>query len=83
MSVLGRLKEVGIGYLSLGQPLSTLSGGELYVIEHNLDVICQADWMIDLGPGAGADGGRVLYEGIPKQIVECGTSITGQYVIKT
>lgn len=82
LSVLGRLKEVGIGYLSLGQPLSTLSGGELYVIEHNLDVISQADWMIDLGPGAGADGGRVMFEGIPKHIVKCGTSITGRYVIK-
>lgn len=130
VSVLGRLKEVGISYLSLGQPLSTLSGGELQrvklaaelegrgnlyvldepttglhmsdvdqligimnrlvdqgntliVIEHNLDVICQADWIIDLGPGAGADGGRVMFEGIPKDIVECSTSITGQYVKKT
>ncbi|MEF3305081.1 excinuclease ABC subunit UvrA [Paenibacillus sp. GYB003] len=124
---LKRLHEVGIGYLSLGQPLSTLSGGELQrvklaaeletngnvyvldepttglhlsdverllrmmnrlvernntliVIEHNVDVICQADWLIDLGPGAGEDGGRVLYEGVPDRIVDCRDSITGAYL---
>ncbi|UFJ40849.1 excinuclease ABC subunit UvrA [Brevibacillus humidisoli] len=125
--VLNRLKDVGIHYLSLGQPLSTLSGGELQrvklatelgasgnlyvldepttglhladveqlvrildrlvdqgstliVIEHNLDVICQADWIIDLGPGAGQDGGRVMFEGIPKDIIHCEASITGKYL---
>lgn len=127
VSALKRLKEVGIGYLSLGQPLSTLSGGELQriklaaelegngilyvldepttglhmsdvevlirlmnrlvergstliVIEHNLQVICQADWMIDLGPGAGEEGGKVLFEGIPKESIHCGFSLTSKYV---
>lgn len=127
VSALKRLKEVGIGYLSLGQPLSTLSGGELQriklaaelegngtlyvldepttglhmsdvevlirlmnrlvdrgstviVIEHNLQVICQADWMIDLGPGAGEEGGTVMFEGIPKESIHCVSSLTGKYV---
>lgn len=127
VTALKRLKEVGISYLSLGQPLSTLSGGELQriklaaelegngtlyvldepttglhmsdvevlirlmnrlvergatliVIEHNLQVICQADWMIDLGPGAGDQGGKVMFEGIPKESIHCGSSLTGKYV---
>ncbi|MEF2965462.1 excinuclease ABC subunit UvrA [Paenibacillus sp. M1] len=126
-SVLAKLKETGIGYLSLGQPLSTLSGGELQrvklaaelensgniyvldepttglhmsdverlirimnllveqgstliVIEHNLDVVCQADWIVDLGPGAGEDGGTVLFQGLPKDIVDCPASLTGKYL---
>lgn len=124
---LKRLKEVGLGYLTLGQPLSTLSGGELQraklaaelegegtlyvldepttglhmsdvelliglmnrlvergstliVIEHNLQVIRQADWMIDLGPGAGEEGGQVMFEGIPKDSIDCSASITGRYL---
>ncbi|WNC12113.1 excinuclease ABC subunit UvrA [Brevibacillus brevis] len=128
-SSLQKMKEVGIGYLSLGQPLSTLSGGELQrlklaaelegsgtlyvldepttglhmsdvgvlirlmnrlvergatliVIEHNLHVICQADWMIDLGPGAGDEGGTVMFEGIPKDSIHCDASLTGTYVRK-
>ncbi|MFB5678312.1 ATP-binding cassette domain-containing protein [Paenibacillus terreus] len=124
---LKRLQEVGVGYLSLGQPLSTLSGGELQriklaaelessgtfyvldepttglhmsdverlirllnrlvergctvvVIEHNLQVICQADWMIDLGPGAGDEGGEVIFEGTPKESINCSASVTGRYL---
>lgn len=126
-SVLKRLIDAGIGYITLGQPLSTLSGGELQrvkladklensgeiyvldepstglhmsdiqklikimnrlvdqgstviVIEHNLDIISQADWIIDLGPGAGQDGGRILFEGQPKDLITCGDSITGHYL---
>ncbi|QGU96885.1 ATP-binding cassette domain-containing protein [Clostridium bovifaecis] len=124
---LKRLKDVGIGYITLGQPLNTLSGGELQrvklaaelesrgnvyvldepttglhmsdieqlilimnrlvdqgstviVIEHNLNIISQADWIIDLGPGAGQDGGKVIFQGQPKDIVNCNSSITGKYL---
>ncbi|WP_187685686.1 ATP-binding cassette domain-containing protein [Nocardia wallacei] len=122
---LHHLHEVGLGYLRLGQSLTTLSGGEcqrlkiakelsrpaahtlyildepttglhltdietllsvlnrlvdkgntLVVIEHNLDIIRSADWIIDLGPGAGKYGGRVLCEGTPKQIMHCPNSKT-------
>ncbi len=120
------LDDVGLGYLTLGQPLSTLSGGErqrlklaaelgkagnvyvldepttglhmndvdtliglfdhlvdagstVIVIEHNLEVISRADWCIDLGPGAGHDGGAVQYEGVPAGLAKSGT-LTGQYL---
>ena len=119
--------DVGLGYLTLGQPLSTLSGGErqrlklaneldasgkvfvldepttglhmhdidrlvglldrlvdsgatVVVIEHNLEVIARADWIIDLGPGAGHDGGRVVFEGTPAELVEHPTSLTGRHL---
>ncbi len=125
--ILGGLDDVGLGYLTLGQPLSTLSGGErqrlklaaelgkkgniyvldepttglhmndvdtliglfdrlvdagstVIVIEHNLDVISRADWVIDLGPGAGLDGGRVQFEGVPADLVKAGHSLTGQHL---
>lgn len=128
-SILTRLRDVGAGYLTLGQPLSTLSGGELQrvklakemefrcgiyvldepttglhmsdirqllatlnrlvdqgstvvVIEHNLDLMSQADWIIDLGPGAGQDGGEVVFAGKPKEIVHCAASVTGIYLKK-
>ncbi|MDX2078472.1 MAG: excinuclease ABC subunit UvrA [bacterium] len=121
------LVDVGIGYLTLGQPLSTLSGGEcqriklaselhkkgsvyvmdepttglhmsdidhlleimnrlvdsgntLIVIEHNLDVIRNADWIIDMGPEGGSKGGKVMFEGTPKQIIHAEGSLTGQYL---
>ena len=124
------LAEVGLGYLRLGQPLNTLSGGEsqrlklvghlleggkdptlfildepttglhfddinlllqtfqrlvneghsLLVIEHNLEVIKCADWVIDLGPEAGAEGGLLVAEGTPEQIAKVKTSHTGQYL---
>lgn len=129
--VLTALADVGLGYLTLGQPLSTLSGGEcqrlklatelhrsptnaLYVldepttglhrtdvaqlmtildrlvdggntvviVEHNLDVIQRADWVIDLGPGAGHHGGRVLFSGTPGELRDDPTPLTAQYLRK-
>jgi excinuclease ABC A subunit len=125
--VLKALVDVGLGYLTLGQPLSTLSGGEcqrlklatelhrtsavyvmdepttglhmsdighllgiierlvetggsVVVIEHNLDVIKNADWVIDLGPEGGSSGGRVLFEGTPEQLLEHETSLTAEHL---
>jgi excinuclease UvrABC ATPase subunit len=125
--ILTRLVDVGLGYLSLGQPLTTLSGGErqrlklavrmaekgdLYVldeptaglhladveqllglldrivdsgtsvvvIEHHQAVMAHADWIIDLGPGAGHDGGRVVFEGTPADLVSARTTLTGQHL---
>ncbi len=121
--------EVGLGYMTLGQPLNTLSGGEcqrmklareltkkgnLYildepttglhlsdmerilaiidrlvdagntvvVIEHNLDIIKRADWVIDLGPDGGSAGGEILYEGTPEGLMRCERSVTGVYLKK-
>ncbi|UJW84445.1 ATP-binding cassette domain-containing protein [Devosia sp. SL43] len=125
--ILGGLDDVGLGYLTLGQPLSTLSGGErqrlklaaelgkkgniyvldepttglhmndvdtliglfdrlvdagssVIVIEHNLDVISRADWVIDLGPGAGQDGGSIQFEGVPADLAKAKGSVTGQHL---
>jgi excinuclease UvrABC ATPase subunit len=125
--ILKGLEDVGLGYLSLGQPLSTLSGGErqrlklaaelgksgniyvldepttglhmndvdtliglfdrlvdagstVIVIEHNLDVISRADWVIDLGPGAGHDGGIVQFEGVPADLATNTKTLTGRYL---
>ncbi|MFP2904590.1 ATP-binding cassette domain-containing protein [Pyxidicoccus sp. 3LFB2] len=125
--ILQGLEDVGLGYLTLGQPLSTLSGGErqrlklaaelgrsgniyvldepttglhmndvdtliglfdrlvdagstVIVIEHNLDVVSRADWVIDLGPGAGHEGGRVVFEGLPGQLASHKGSLTGKYM---
>ena len=125
--ILKGLDDVGLGYLTLGQPLSTLSGGErqrlklaaeldkkgniyvldeptsslhmndvdtliglfdrlvdagstVIVIEHNLDVISRADWVIDLGPGAGLEGGTVQFEGMPADLAKNGKSLTGKYL---
>lgn len=124
---LAPLVEVGLGYLPLGQPLSTVSGGEaqrlklarelhrknqiyvldepttglhmadidslvsvfhklvdqgnsVVVIEHNLDVIRQADWVVDLGPGAGKEGGQIVAQGTPEQVAGDPDSITGRYL---
>jgi excinuclease UvrABC ATPase subunit len=127
-AILQRMAEVGLGYLRLGQPLTTLSGGErqrlklathmgetggvyvldelttglhladlqpllllldrlvdsgksVIVIEHHLSVMAHADWIIDLGPGAGHDGGRIVFEGTPADLVKKkGTTITGQHL---
>jgi excinuclease UvrABC ATPase subunit len=125
--VLQALNDVGLSYLQLGQPLSTISGGEgqrlklatelhkqgsVYVmdepttglhlsdigllmgicdrlvdarntvilIEHHLDVIRQADWVIDLGPEGGSAGGQVLFEGPPAALKACAESITGRFI---
>ncbi len=125
------LEETGLGYLRLGQPSNTLSGGEaqrvklafflskgqtekptlfifdepttglhfhdihkllhafnalienghsVVVIEHNSDIIKSADWLIDLGPGGGKEGGKLIFEGTPEDIVKCNKSFTGQYL---
>ncbi|OUS75981.1 thiamine ABC transporter permease [Paenibacillus sp. MY03] len=121
------MSDVGLSYITLGQPLSTLSGGEcqriklaselhkkgsiyvmdepttglhmsdighlmaimnrlvdsgntVIVIEHNLDVISQADWIIDMGPDGGSKGGQVVFEGTPTSIIQAEKSITGKYL---
>ncbi|WP_062203342.1 ATP-binding cassette domain-containing protein [Demequina salsinemoris] len=125
--VIGHLDDVGLGYLALGQPLTTLSGGErqrlklathmaekggvyvldepttglhladvenllslldrlvdsgktVIVIEHHQAVMAHADWIIDLGPGAGHDGGRVVFEGTPASLVAGGETLTAQHL---
>lgn len=125
--ILGRLEDVGLGYLTLGQPLSTLSGGErqrvklaiamgeegdvyvldepttglhladvenllglldrlvdsgksVIVIEHHQAVMAHADWIIDLGPGAGHDGGRIVFEGVPADLVAARSTLTGAHL---
>lgn len=127
LAALLRIQQVGLGYLTLGQPLSTLSGGErqrvklaaeldhsseiyvldepstglhlsdcerlmsiinrlvaqdstFIVIEHNLDIISQADWIIDMGPGAGQDGGNILFSGKPAELLESPRSVTANYL---
>ncbi|MDR2280336.1 MAG: ATP-binding cassette domain-containing protein, partial [Gordonia sp. (in: high G+C Gram-positive bacteria)] len=125
--ILVRLADVGLGYLTLGQPLTTLSGGErqriklatamaekastyvldepttglhladvaqllglldrlvdagksVIVIEHHQAVMAHADWIIDIGPGAGQDGGTVVFEGTPADLVADATTLTGQHL---
>jgi excinuclease UvrABC ATPase subunit len=126
-AILDRLADVGLGYLSLGQPLTTLSGGErqrlklatqmaekgsvyvldeptaglhladveqllglldrlvdsgksVLVIEHHQAVMAHADWIIDLGPGAGHDGGRIVFQGTPAALVADSSTLTGQHL---
>ncbi|MGI8425135.1 MAG: ATP-binding cassette domain-containing protein [Actinomycetota bacterium] len=125
--ILTRLVDVGLGYLSLGQPLTTLSGGErqrlklaiqmaekggvyvldeptsglhladveqllglldrlvedgksVIVIAHHQAVMAQADWIIDLGPGAGHDGGRIVFEGTPADLIATRSTLTGEHL---
>ena len=126
-AVLGRLADVGLGYLSLGQPLTTLSGGErqrlklatqmgekggtyvldepttglhladvenllglldrlvdsgksVIVVEHHQAVMAHADWIIDLGPGAGHDGGQIVFEGTPSDLIAARSTLTGEHL---
>ncbi|MCA0252058.1 MAG: excinuclease ABC subunit UvrA [Actinobacteria bacterium] len=126
-AILTRLADVGLGYISLGQPLTTLSGGErqrlklatrmgekggiyvldepttglhladveqllglldrlvdtgtsVIVIEHHQAVMAHADWIIDLGPGAGHDGGQVVFQGSPAELVAARATLTGQHL---
>jgi excinuclease UvrABC ATPase subunit len=125
--ILERLSDVGLGYLTLGQPLTTLSGGErqrlklathmgekggvyildepttglhladveqllglldrlvdsgksVIVVEHHQAVMAHADWIIDLGPGAGHDGGRIVFEGTPGELIAAGSTITAEHL---
>ncbi|XVV17007.1 ATP-binding cassette domain-containing protein [Actinoplanes sp. CA-131856] len=125
--ILERLVDVGLGYLKVGQPLTTLSGGErqrlklathmgekgdiyildepttglhladveqllglldrlvdagksVIVVEHHQAVMAHADWIIDLGPGAGHDGGRIVFEGTPEELVKARATLTGQHL---
>ncbi|MEU6507679.1 excinuclease ABC subunit UvrA [Streptomyces sp. NPDC046942] len=125
--ILRRMADVGLGYLTLGQPLTTLSGGErqrlklathmadkggvyvldepttglhladvehllglldhlvdsgksVIVVEHHQAVMAHADWIIDLGPGAGHDGGRVVFEGTPAELVAARSTLTGEHL---
>jgi excinuclease UvrABC ATPase subunit len=126
-AILQRMADVGLGYLRLGQPLTTLSGGErqrlklathmgeeggiyvldeptsglhladleqllalldrlvdagksVIVIEHHQAVMAHADWIIDLGPGAGHDGGRIVFEGTPADLVTARSTLTGEHL---
>ncbi|MEU7870075.1 excinuclease ABC subunit UvrA [Dactylosporangium sp. NPDC049140] len=126
-AILERLADVGLGYLGIGQPLTTLSGGErqrlklathmadkggvyvldeptsglhladvaqllglldrlvdagksVIVIEHHQAVMAHADWIIDLGPGAGHDGGRIVFEGTPADLVAARSTVTGEHL---
>jgi excinuclease UvrABC ATPase subunit len=125
--ILERLAQVGLGYLTIGQPLTTLSGGErqrlklatrmaeeggvyvldepttglhladvenllglldrlvdsgksVIVVEHHQGVMAHADWIIDLGPGAGNDGGRIVFEGAPADLVAARSTLTGEHL---
>ena len=126
-TILARLSDVGLGYLCIGQPLTTLSGGErqrlklathmaekggvyvldepttglhladveqllalldrlvdsgksVIVVEHHQAVMAHADWIIDLGPGAGHDGGRIVFEGTPASLVAARSTLTGEHL---
>jgi excinuclease UvrABC ATPase subunit len=127
--LLKRIEQMGLGYISLGQPLSTFSGGErqrlklamefdeqgqlfifdepttglhpsdieklmntfhrladrgntVIIVEHNLDVISQADWVVDMGPGGGSDGGRIVYEGLVSDLIKHPDSKTGHHLAR-
>jgi excinuclease UvrABC ATPase subunit len=126
-AILGRLADAGLGYLTIGQPLTTLSGGErqrlklathmaekggtyvldeptaglhladveqllglldrlvdsgrsVIVVEHHQAVMAHADWIIDLGPGAGHDGGRIVFQGTPADLVAVRSTLTGEHL---
>jgi excinuclease UvrABC ATPase subunit len=126
-AILERLADVGLGYLTIGQPLTTLSGGErqrlklathlgekggiyvldepttglhladveqllalldqlveagksVIVVEHHQAVMAHADWIIDLGPGAGHDGGQIVFEGTPAELVAARSTLTAEHL---
>jgi excinuclease UvrABC ATPase subunit len=56
------------------------NGSTVIVIEHNLGVVARADWVLDMGPGAGIEGGKIVFEGVPAQLVKHGASLTGQHL---
>jgi excinuclease UvrABC ATPase subunit len=56
------------------------NGSTLIVIEHNLDVVARADWVLDMGPGAGNEGGKIVFEGVPAKLVKHATSLTGRHL---
>jgi excinuclease UvrABC ATPase subunit len=58
------------------------NGSTVIVIEHNLDVVSRADWVLDMGPGAGNEGGKIVFEGVPAKLVNHPTSLTGQHLAK-
>jgi excinuclease UvrABC ATPase subunit len=127
--LLNRIRDMGLGYMSLGQPLNTFSGGErqrlklamefdeqgqlfvfdepttglhpsdidklmstfhrladrgntVIIVEHNLDVIAQADWIIDMGPGGGSEGGQVVFEGLASDLIKHAESKTGHHLAR-
>ena len=127
--LLNRIRDMGLGYMTLGQPLNTFSGGErqrlklamefdeqgqlfvfdepttglhpsdieklmstfhrladrgntVIIVEHNLDVIAQADWIIDMGPGGGSDGGEVVFEGLAGDLIKHAESKTGHHLAR-
>lgn len=73
-----RFTDEVLTYRLRGQNISDVLA--MSVIEHNLDVIARADWVIDLGPGAGHDGGRVVFQGPPLALIEAPGSLTGQHL---
>jgi excinuclease UvrABC ATPase subunit len=58
------------------------NGSTVIVIEHNLDVIARADWVLDMGPGAGNEGGQIVFEGVPAKLMQHAASLTGQQLAK-
>ncbi|MGW6721055.1 hypothetical protein [Streptomyces sp. NPDC054995] len=66
--------------LRRGLGLLVDGGASVIVIEHNLDIVAHADWVVDLGPGAGGDGGRIVYEGPPAKMPKTGKSMTGRFL---
>lgn len=79
------LKNVGMGYMTIGQPSDLLlqmvdRGNTIIVVEHALEVVKQADWVIDMGPEGGKNGGGILFEGTPQALLRCENSFTAEYL---
>ena len=77
LKILERLADVGLGYVTVGRLID--SGKPLIVVGRPQAVTARADWSIDLGPGAGHDGERIVFEGTPAQLVAKKSTLTGQY----